>query len=134
MRHRRRQTSGEAGSTIVMALYAVLMLTLALSVVATALLLHLRESQHEAIAVRLTALADAALAEALSQLAGSPFADGVSEHDFGDGTIASEISTSDGTNMVVLARAAYAGRQREVRADVRLTVLGPVVVRWRRVR
>ena len=119
---------------MVMALYATLLLSLALAVAGSALLLQLRESQHEAIAVRLAALADAAVAETLSGLAASAYAGGVPEHEFGGGTISSELQPGEGEDLVVLARAAYAGRQREVRADVRRTVLGPIVVRWTRVR
>jgi hypothetical protein len=110
---------------------ALLMVSVAGALLAGSLLLHLRAAHHEADDVRLAALADAAVAASLAELAASPFSRGLTERDFGGGGIASDIDRPEPERVVVVARAVYRGRTRRVHAEVRLTAAGPRVVAWR---
>jgi hypothetical protein len=126
-RHRR----SESGQALIVALLALLMVSVAGALLAGSLLLHLRAARHEADGVRLTALADAAVAASLAELAARPASRGLTERDFGGGSIASDIARPRAERAVVVARAAYRGRTRRVRAEVRLTAAGPRVIAWR---
>ena len=64
------------------------MVSVAGSLLAGSLLLHLRTARHEADGVRLAALADAAVAASLAELAASPASRDLTERDFGGGSIA----------------------------------------------
>lgn len=127
----RRYRRSESGHALVFALMALLMVSVAGALLAGSLLLHLRTARHEVESVRLAALADAAVAASLAELAASPASRGVTERDFGGGTIASEIERPGAGRRVVDARAVYRGRTRRVRAEVRLTAAGPRVIAWR---
>jgi Tfp pilus assembly protein PilX len=126
-RHRR----SESGHALVFALVALLMVSVAGALLAGSLLLHLRTARYEADDVRLMALADAAVAASLAELAASPGSRGLTERDFGGGSIASDIARPQAGWAVVVARAAYGRSTRRVRAEVRLTAAGPRVVAWR---
>lgn len=126
-RHRR----SESGQAMILALMALLMVSVAGSLLAGSLLLHLRAARHESEGVRLAALADAAVAASLAELSASPASRGLAERDFGGGSIASAIDHPEPERAVVVARAVYRGRSRRVRAEVRLTAAGPRVVAWR---
>lgn len=128
---RGRRRRSESGHALVFALMALLMVSVAGALLAGSLLLHLRTARHEAEDVRLAALADAAVAASLAELAASPASRGLAERDFGGGSIASDIDRPGPERAVVLARAVYAGRTRRVRAEVRLTAAGPRVTAWR---
>lgn len=126
-RHRR----SESGHALVLALLVLLMVSVAGGLLAGSLLLHLRTARFEADGVRLAALSDAAVAASLAELSASPASRGLTERDFGDGRIASEIARPESGRAVVVARAVYRGRTRRVRAEVLLTAAGPRVVAWR---
>ncbi len=126
-RHRRC----ESGQALIVALLALLMVSVACALLAGSLLLHLRAARHEAEDVRLAALADAAVAASLAELAASPASRGVIEREFDGGSIASEIARPGPGRAVVVARADYRGRTRRVRAEIRLSAAGPRVVAWR---
>lgn len=126
-----RLRRSESGHALIFALVAMLMVSVAGSLLAGSLVLHLRAARHEAAAVRLAALADAAVAASLAELAASPASRGVTERDFGGGRIASEIDRPEPELAVVVARAVYGRGARRVRAEVRLTATGPGVIAWR---
>lgn len=128
---RGRRRRSESGHALIFALMALLMVSVAGALLAGSLLLHLRAARHEADDLRLTALADAVVAVSLAELAASPFSRGVTEREFGGGSIASEIDRPEPGRAVVVARAVYRGRTRRVHAEVRLTAAGPRLVAWR---
>jgi hypothetical protein len=128
---RGRRRRSESGHALIFALMALLMVSVAGALLAGSLLLHLRAAHHEADDVRLAALADAAVAASLAELAASPASRGLIEREFGGGGIASEIEHPEPERAVVVARAVYRGRTRRVHAEVRLTAAGPRVVAWR---
>jgi hypothetical protein len=110
---------------------------MAVFLVATAVLLigqHLHigfgEYQAERRQVKLIALTDAALAETLAGLAADPSFSGVSEHPFGNGTVASTVSPAGPGLVRITAKASFAGWQGALKAEVE--VAGPKVVRWSR--
>lgn len=125
---RRRSESGHA---LVLALLVLLMVSVAGGLLAGSLLLHLRTARFEADGVRLAALADAAVAASLAELAASPGSRGVIERDFDGGRIASEIGRPGPGRAVIVARVAYRGRVRRVLVEVRLGAAGPRVIAWR---
>jgi hypothetical protein len=126
-RHRRC----ESGQALIVALMALLMVSVACALLAGSLLLHLRAARYEADDVRLAALADAAVAASLAGLAASPASRGVIERELDGGSIASDVARTGPGRAVVVARADYRGRTRRVRAEVRLTAAGPRVIAWR---
>ncbi len=128
---RGRRRRSESGHALIFALVALLMVSVAGALLAGSLLLHLRAARHEAEDVRLAALADAAVAASLAELAASRASRGLIEREFGGGSIASAIDRPAPGWAVVVARAVYRGRARRVRAEVRLTAAGPRVVAWR---
>lgn len=130
---RRRAPAGngtEDGQILLLSLLVVVVLTAALLLIAATLQSRMKLARAETAAIRLTALADAALAETLAHLAADPAYPGLPEREFGGGTIASRVD-GGGAAVTVRARADYRGRRRTVRAAVQLTVLGPVVLDWR---
>lgn len=126
-RHRRC----ESGQALIVALLALLMVSVACALLAGSLLLHLRAARHEAEDVRLAALADAAVAASLAELAASPASRGLIAREFDGGRIASDVTRPELGRAVVVARVDYRGRIRRIRAEVRLTAAGPRVVAWR---
>jgi hypothetical protein len=127
----RKPRAGEGGQILILSLLVVVLLTSALLLIAAALQARMKAVRREAAAVRLTALADAALAETLARLAAHAGAAGLPERPFGEGLIASEVHPAPDDCLTVVARAEYQGRRRIVEARVRPTVLGPVVLDWR---
>jgi hypothetical protein len=128
---RGRRRRSESGHALIFALMALLMVSVAGALLAGGLLLHLRAARHEAEGIRLTALADAAVAASLAELAASPFSRGLAEREFGGGSIASDIDRPEPGRAVLVVRAVYRGGTRRVRAEVRLTAAGPRVTAWR---
>ena len=125
----------DRGYSLIAALIVVVLVGAAASFVAASLSLRLRITRQESIRIRLIALNDAALAEALAFLAQDVNFSGSVEYEFGRGVIASDITTLEsGTEprVEILASASFAGRTRRVRAEARLTASGPVVLSWRR--
>ncbi len=123
--------AGERGFALTTALFVLLLLSIGLSLVAASLTLHLRLSRDEAQSLRRTALADAALAEALAGIAYDAGYPGAPDHAFGEGTIGSEVDALGGGRYLVRVHGAYAGRIRAARAEVLRSPSGEVrVVRW----
>jgi hypothetical protein len=68
----RKPRAGEGGQILILSLLVVVLLTTALLLIAAALEARMKAVRREAAAVRLTALADAALAETLARLSPPP--------------------------------------------------------------
>jgi hypothetical protein len=122
----------ESGFALLVALFAVFMIGVALSLLALSLAVRLRMAREEARGTALSALCDAAVAETLSGIAAGR-ADGVGEHPFGSGTIGSEVQTVAALHYRITATAHLGGKARTVLADVVRDLQGTRVVHWQRV-
>jgi hypothetical protein len=122
----------ETGLALVTALMVVLLVGGALALLAAALDLRMRAVRQEARTVRVTALADAAVAATVAELARSWSYPGLAEERYGGGTIASEVRWLDGRTSEVVARATWGGVERVVRVIVTRTPSGLRVSGWRR--
>jgi type II secretory pathway pseudopilin PulG len=128
-----RPRRGEAGFALITALLVIFLLSIALALLAASLQLRMRLVREDAQTVILTALADAAVAEALANLAQRPDFQGSAPHDFGGGKIESRVSSRGRGLYDVVAKASYAGRTRSVEAEVLFRAPGMARVRrWRR--
>jgi hypothetical protein len=127
-----RPGGGQAGFALLMTIFVVFLLGMALALIGLSLTLRMRLAQQEARAVTLTALSDAALAEALAGLAADAATSRVGEHAFGSGTIGSQVERVTPTRYRVTAFARFAGRSRTVLADVLRDIQGTRVVHWQR--
>ena len=124
---------GEAGFGLLMALMVLFLLSIALALLAGSLQLRLRLVREDAQTVILTALSDAAVAEAVANLAQNAGYPGAPAHDFGHGKIATEITPIGPGLFDVVATATYASRTRAVEAEVFRAPGGVAQVRrWRR--
>lgn len=123
---------GEAGYALLTALLVILLLSIALGLLAASLQLRLRLVREDAESVILSALSDAAVAEAVANLAQSAYYSGAPEHEFGGGRIASRVEPLGVGIFEVIATAAYAGRTRIVEAEVIRAPGTARVRRWRR--
>jgi Tfp pilus assembly protein PilV len=122
----------EAGFALPGALLALLLLSVALALVAASLQLRMRLVQRESRTLTLTALSDAALADALARLSEDEAFRGSPAHAFSAGTLANEVHPISKVQFTVMATASYAGRERVVEADVvRPPGQTARVVRWR---
>ena len=124
--------AADSGFALLVALFAVFMVGVALSLLALSLAVRLRMAREEARATVLTALCDAAVAETLSGIAAGQVG-GVGEHTFGGGTIGSEVQTVGVQHYRITATARVGGKARQVLADVVRDVQGTRVVHWERV-
>jgi len=124
--------TAESGFALLVALFAVFMVGVALSLLALSLALRLRMAHEEARGTVLTALCDAAVAETLAGIAAGQV-DGVGQHSFGGGTIGSEVQTVGAQHYRITATAHVGGKARTVLADVVRDVQGTRVVHWQRV-
>ena len=114
------------------ALLALLLLSVALALVAASLQLRMRLVIRESRSLNLTALSDAALAEALARLSENPSFRGAPKHAFGGGSLESEVHPLSTVRFEVTATAGYAGKERIVEADVvRPPGQTARVVRWK---
>ncbi len=123
---------GERGQALVLALLAVLVLGAALALVAGSLVSRMQSLRVETRETALLALADAAVAETLANLAGRPSAGGLDAKPFGGGTIESTVSLGAAGGFTLVARASYRGAAMEVEVRGRITDEGPRVTAWRR--
>jgi hypothetical protein len=99
----------------------------------TTLGLHLHAARDETQRIQLVAMSDAAVAESLAELAGSPGFGGVSKRDFGAGQIESTIQKIDASRRRIIATATLtSGRQLRVATDVRFLNTGIIVTSWQR--
>lgn len=108
----------EAGHALLNALFVLLLVALALALVAQALNLALGGVRQEMRGIRLAALTDAALAEAVAHLAADSAFTGLPEHELGGGTLASEVRRLGALSWRVEATARTGGITRSVRATV----------------
>lgn len=124
---------GEAGYALLTALLVLFLVSIALSLLAASLQVRMRLVKQDGETVILTALADAAVAEAVANLAHTPNYKGSPERKFGDGKIASEVTSLGPGLYDVVATARYADRKRVVQAEVFRAPGGIARVRrWRR--
>lgn len=128
----RRVSRGEQGFALLTALVVLVLVSIALALLAAALQVRMRLVHQEAEALQLGALSDAALAEALYNLTYDQDFSGKQEHGFGPGRIASEVDPLGPGRYLVRATATFAGKEREVQAEVVRGYGGARVVRWRR--
>lgn len=132
---RRRQAvrpGSSSGYALFMALLVIFLLSIALALVAASLEIRLRQVRREETTLTLLALSDAALAEAVSDVAYDPTFAGVPAHRFGGGTISSRAQSVTPDVFQVVAMASYAGRRRAVHALVQRTPGGARVTYWER--
>jgi len=124
---------GEAGFGLLMALMVLFLVSIALALLAGSLQLRMRLVREDAETVILTALSDAAVAEAVAHLAQDPNYPGEGAHDFGHGKISTVVTQISPSLYDVVATARYATRTRTVEAEV-FRAPGTVahVRRWRR--
>jgi type II secretory pathway pseudopilin PulG len=123
----------DQGYALLAALVVVLLVSISLAVLATALQIRMRLVRQENEALQLGALSDAALAEALYGLTYDAEFSGKDEHPFGSGGIASVVEKLGVDHYRVQATGIYAGQRRAVEAEVWRTYRGARVVRWRRI-
>lgn len=119
----------EGGFALLTALFVLLLLSLVLALLGASLHLRLRLVHQESETLALAALSDAALAEAVAHLAANSSFRGLAEHPYGGGTLESRVEFLGPHRYRVTARAACAGRDREVEAQV---LRSPGLIRvWR---
>jgi hypothetical protein len=124
---------GESGYAMMTAVMVILLVSIALGLLATSLQIRMRQVREEAVHVVLTALSDAAVAEAMARLAESGSFSGAGEREFGGGRIASQIRPMGPGLFAVTATAEYADRKRIVEVEIlRPPGAAPWVRRWRR--
>lgn len=123
----------DSGQGLVVALVALLLLGAVFALVAGMLVSRMQRAQDDARETVLLALADAAVAESLANLAAHPGSAGVERRPFGGGTIESTVTRTGREGFRLTAVATYRGEGLTVEAVGRLTELGPVVDGWRRV-
>lgn len=124
----------EAGQAILITAMVLFLLMLALALVDEALIARLRAIRDESRRVEIDALADAAMAEALANLAANPAYPGAAPHGLARGEISSRIVKLDLTRYEVTAEARFAGDRRALRAEVDLPWGRPIVASWRSLR
>lgn len=129
----RGQALSARGQALIAALFVVLLVALALALLAASLNLRMRALRQEADTVRLAALADAALADALAHLAVEPGFPGFQPYPFGGGTLSSRVRAISPTRYQITSTASLRERRRAVRVEVVRTLEGLEVAGWRRV-
>jgi hypothetical protein len=122
---------GERGAALLLVLFVLLVAWTATLLASVAISIDLRSERADQRRVRLTVLADSALAEALAALAGDPYAAGRPWHPFGGGEIRATIGDVDDLARTVTAAARAGGVERTVVARVVLGGGGPTVTEWR---
>lgn len=121
----------ERGSALLVVLVMLVIATTAGLLLSVALVVDLREQKDDARRMRLGALVDSALEEALAALSLNPDAGGYANHEFGGGTLESAIQTLPDGRKEVTARAVYAGLERSVVAEIVFDDGEPLVLTWR---
>jgi type II secretory pathway component PulK len=122
----------ERGYALLSAVLVIFLLSIALALLGASLQLRMRLVRDEGRTVILGALSDAAVAEALANLAQSGSYSGSPEHELGGGRIGSQVAFLGAGIYDVVATASFGGRRRVVQAEV---VRGPGTARvrfWRR--
>jgi hypothetical protein len=126
-----RDRLGERGAALVYVLFVLFITVTAGSLIALSLAIDARTRKEDARRIRLTALLDSAVVEAIAALDADPDAVGFARHPFGDGTIESSITDLPAGRRQLEARATYGGAERRVVAEVDWGPYGARVVAWR---
>ena len=129
-----RRAHREEGYALVTALLVIFLLAVALGLLAASLNLRLRTTIDDAQRVVLSALSDAAVAEAVAVLVQQADFRGAPEHGLGGGSISSRVEPVSANVFRIVATATYKGRQRVVEATVLRAAGETSVLRWRRLR
>lgn len=128
MKRARRRAGGYA---IGIALVVLVLVGAAATAIAVSLQLESRTSMQEARRIHLVALGDAALAEALAELARSRSFQGAPEHRLGNGTIGSTVRAVGANRFEIVTTARLRGWQQVVVAEVATGGSIPAVVSWK---
>jgi hypothetical protein len=112
-------------------LLVLFVVSLALAMISLSLLVRLRVVREESQGIVLSALSDAALAEAVAQLAADASFTGLVEHPFGSGKITCQVFPVTPTQFRVVATARLGVRVRAVEAQVARTPALVEVTSWR---
>ena len=120
----------ERGAALLIVLFLLVMATTAGLLISVALTVDLRAQKDEARRIRLGALVDSALEEAIAALSANPDAGGYAEHEFGGGSLESRIETLPDGRKQATATAIYAGLERSVVAEIVFASGGPRVLSW----
>ena len=120
----------QQGHVLMVALIVVLVVASAGAVLWVHYQLQARIALQQSRQVRLVALNDAAVAEALARLADNHGYRGEGPHDFGGGEISNEVRSIDSTQFEILATARYRGWERRTRLRVTMIVGSPRVDAW----
>lgn len=121
----------QSGHALFVAMIVMVLVASAVTMLATHYGLRARLVSQEARRIHLVALTDAAVAESLANLSESAGFGGVSQRDFGGGTLASEIEAIPPNRRVILATSSYRGWTRQVRVHVTLHIGSIQVDSWR---
>ena len=124
------QRDSERGTALLFVLFLLVIATTSGLLLSVALSVDLREQKEDARRMRLGALVDSALEEALAALSANPDAGGYAEHGFGGGTLESRIETLPDGRKEATARATYAGLERSVVAEIVFQGGRPRVLTW----
>lgn len=119
------------GYAIAVALIVLVLVGSAATAVAIGLQLETRAAQQESRRIHLVALTDAAVAEALAELAQSKGFPGTPERRLGTGTISSTVRALAADRFEITATARLKGWEQRAVADVAMPGNAPAVVGWR---
>ena len=123
---------GERGVSLLAALLVALLIGAVVVLVGEQHQLRFRAFQAMEREAMMTALVDAATAEALAAVAADPDTSGVATHDFGDGEIGSRARRLDATTVSISAIGAWGGWESVQLLTVRVGSGRPVVTEWQR--
>ena len=126
--------SRRRGFSVLMALAALFVVTIAAESVSQILLRDVIGLRTEDRRASLRGLTDAALASTLAHLDADPSYAGLPPRRFGGGIILSTVTTAPEGTVRVLATAERLGERSSVAADVKRTASGLSVAGWKRIR
>ena len=126
----RRPPRRSSGHALALALVVLVLVGTAGTAIAGAIQLEARASLDESRRIRLAALSDAALAEALAELTHNRGFRGAPERRLDRGTITSRVRPLGLDRYEIEAEAVVAGRSRTVRAEVDTGGAEPRVLAW----
>ena len=129
---RSRGRRREKGQVLIAALVTALLVGVAGSLVAASMALQTRHALDESRRVRLAALADAGVAEALAHLSRDSGFAGEPKGELSGGTYESRVQSLGGGLLEIDVTAQVGSRQRRVRVVARLRPGGPQVQLWQR--
>lgn len=118
------------GHALLAAIVVLLLVASAAALLASHLGLKARLVSQESRRIHLVALSDAAMAEALAELAAKTSFRGHDERQYGEGLIASRVRSLPDDKAEITAVATYRGWRRQTRARVVLQPTGPVLLDW----